>query len=158
MVLLANFTAIAIVLGLIESYISIIQVPGAKLGLANLVTIIILYLFSYKEAILVTLTRVFIIALATTFGPTFWMGFVGAIFSVTFMAIFKKVGFGIILVSLIGSITHQIGQIVVGIKILGSNEIILYLVIMIPIGIVMGILIGVISGNFLKHYEKNKIE
>lgn len=154
-VLLANLAAVAIVLGIIESRLELVAVPGAKLGLANLVSLVVLYMFSYKEALLLTVIRIFMVGLLSgVLGAPFWMGFAGGVLSITVMAIFKKIKFSTTLVSLFGSISHQIGQVIVGVIILGANEIVYYLYIMIPLGVISGILIGIISERFLIHYNK----
>jgi len=157
MILLANLTAVAIVLGLIESRLNIISVPGAKLGLANLVSLIILYLFSYKEALIITITRVILVGvLSGSLGAPFWMGLSGGFVSITIMAILKNIKLSTTVVSLFGSITHQIGQIIVGMYVLGAKEIAMYLYIMVPIGIISGVIIGLIAEKFLIHYDSRK--
>lgn len=160
MILLSNLTAFAIVLGLIESRLELIAVPGAKLGLANLVSLVVLYLYSYKEALIITITRVILVGvLSGNLGPTFWMGLSGGLVSVLCMSLLKKMKLSTTVVSLFGSITHQIGQVAIGMKVLGANEIFMYLYIMIPLGIISGIVIGLIAERFLIHYErKNNIE
>ena len=60
MAVLANLVAIAIVLNLVEAQFNFIAVPGAKLGLANLVTMVVVYMFTAREAFIVTLLRVII--------------------------------------------------------------------------------------------------
>ena len=58
---LALFCAIAIVLSYIESLIPLyLGVPGAKLGLANVVTLTLLLCFGLKEAFIVMLLRILI--------------------------------------------------------------------------------------------------
>ena len=59
---LSIMLALAIVLGYAESFIPS-WVPGVKLGLANLVILILLYSCPFYEAFLVSLLRVFIVAL-----------------------------------------------------------------------------------------------
>ena len=95
MTLLANFLAIAIVLNIIESAIPIIPVPGAKLGFANVVTLIILYVYSFKESVVITLLRVFLVALLSgkLLGVTFYMSLSGAVFATLAMGFFKKMNF-----------------------------------------------------------------
>ena len=155
MILLANLAAVAIVLGIVESRLEIAIVPGAKLGLANLITLIVLYLFSFKEAFIVTIVRILMVGiLSGVLGPPFWMGFAGGIFSVTIMSLFKKAKLSTTLVSLFGSIAHQIGQILVGVQLLGGKQIAYYLYIMIPLGVVSGIAIGFIAEKFLINYNK----
>lgn len=156
MVLLSSLTASAIILSIIESQLKIIPVPGAKLGLANLITIVVLMLFSFKDAALVTLFRILLIAvLSGNVGPTFFMGMSGGILALLVMGISKKLKLGIILLSLLGSLSHQIGQIFAGIYIIGANEIIYYLYIMLPIGVITGIINGIIAEKFILNL-KNK--
>ena len=60
-------TALAMVMGFIETLIPInLGIPGMKLGLANLIVIIALYLFDIKTAIVVSFLRIVLIAM--TFG------------------------------------------------------------------------------------------
>lgn len=160
MILLANLTAVSIVLGLIESRLEIISVPGAKLGLANLVSLVILYLFSYREALLITITRVVLVGVLSGYlGPPFWMGLSGGIVSVSAMALLKNIKLSTTVVSLFGSIAHQIGQIIVGMYVLGAKEIYMYLYIMIPLGIISGVIIGLIAEKFIIHFEaRNNIK
>lgn len=153
MAILANLVAIAIVLNLVEAQFNFIAVPGAKLGLANLVTMVVVYMFTAREAFIVTLLRVIIVGLASgrLFGPTTVMGFSGAILSLTVMILLKNINiFGIVLVSVISSMAHQVGQIIAGIYVIGSADVLYYLPVMLPLGIVSGILIGIISERFIK--------
>ena len=64
---LALFCAIAIVLSYIESLIPLyLGVPGAKLGLANVVTLTLLLCFGLKEAFIVMFLRILIVSLTFT--------------------------------------------------------------------------------------------
>jgi len=90
-------------------------------------------------------------------GPTFYMGTAGAIASLIVMGTLKQLKvFGMTLVSLIGSISHQIGQIVAGIFVIGATEVFYYLPIMLPIGVVSGIIIGLIAEKFMVTMKNNE--
>ena len=53
------FTSLALIFSYVESLIPIsFGIPGVKLGLANLITILVLYKMSVKEAYLVSVVRV----------------------------------------------------------------------------------------------------
>lgn len=157
MVLLANLTAMAIVLGLVENFINISPVPGAKLGLSNLIVIVVLYLFSWKEATLVTLLRVLLVGLLSgNLQVTFWMGLGGALLSVFVMSVLKFLKSAPTLTSLIGSLAHQIGQITVAIIAFSTVQISGYLLIMLPMGVITGLVIGIITERFLIHVTKSK--
>lgn len=153
--ILSMLLAIAIVLNVIEMQINIIPVPGAKIGFANIVTVIVLYMYGFRKASLVTLLRVLIVALLyRSFTLTFWMGFGGAVASILIMGILKS-WFKIhtITVSVIGAITHTIGQVVVGMILLETELLILYLPLMLLISVPAGILTGVIADRFLNSFS-----
>jgi len=152
MTLLANFLAIAIVLNIIESAIPIIPVPGAKLGFANVVTLIIIYVYSFKDGFALTILRVLLVALLSgkLLGPIFYMSMSGAVVATLAMGLFQKLNyFGIIGVSILGSIFHCIGQIAAGIFVIGSIAVIAYLPVMLFLSIPAGVLTGIIAKRFL---------
>ncbi len=151
MTLLANFLAIAIVLNIIESAIPIIPVPGAKLGFANIITLIILYVYSFRDSVVITLLRVVLVAILSgkLLGITFYMSLSGAVFATLAMGFFKQLNyFGFVGVSTIGSVFHAIGQIVAGIFVIGSTAVIAYLPIMLFLSIPAGVLTGIIAQRF----------
>ena len=152
---LSMLIAVAIVLNVIEMSINIIPVPGAKIGFANIVTVIVLYMYGFKSATLVTLLRVFLVGLLSrSFTIPFWMGLGGAILSIHVMGIFKSwLKMHLITVSVFGAITHTLGQVIVGIYLLETDLLILYLPLMLLISIPAGILIGLIAQRFFKTYR-----
>lgn len=154
MALLGVLTAGAIVIAILESFIPSIGIPGVKLGLANIVVLIILYELGIVEAILVNLLRVLVVGLirGTFLSMGFLMSLTGAVLSLTIMIIFylliKK--FSIIGVSVIGSIFHVSGQILVAMLYLGTAYIILYLPIIAVSAIITGVFVGVIAQLIIK--------
>lgn len=153
MTLLANFLAIAIVLNIIESAIPVIPVPGAKLGFANVVTLIVLYVYTFKDSSILTIARVLLVSLLTgkLLGPVFYMSISGAILALLAMGIFKKMNFfGILGVSVLGSVFHCIGQVIGGYFVIGSTAIVLYLPVMLFLSIPAGVVTGLIAQRFLK--------
>ncbi len=151
MILLANFLAIAIVLNIVESAIPIIPVPGAKLGFANIVTLIVLYVYGFKNAATLTIARVLLVALLTGkfLSPTFYLSFSGAIFALLSMGLMKRLDFFSMLgVSVIGSIMHAIGQIVAAVVVLETPTVVAYLPIMLLFSVPAGVMTGIISKKF----------
>ena len=92
---LAAFLALSVVLSLIESFIPIINGSffGIKVGISNVVFIYILYKYSYKEAIFLSILRVILIGMIRTgiFNTTFFFSLSGALVSMTMMFLFKKI-------------------------------------------------------------------
>ena len=149
MALLGVLTAGAIVIAIIESFIPSIGIPGVKLGLANIVILIILYELGIVEAITVNLLRVLVVGLVrgTFLGMGFFMSLTGAIFSLGIMILFylliKK--FSVIGVSVVGSIFHVGGQILIAMIYLGSAYIVLYLPVLAISAIITGVFVGIIA-------------
>ena len=94
---IAMLLALSIVLGLIESSIPIINniIPGIKLGIVNAVVIIVLYLYGFKEALFLSITRVFLLGMIRTglFNIIFFFSLSGALFSLIFMSLSKNIFF-----------------------------------------------------------------
>lgn len=147
--------ALAMLFSYIDTLIPIFPIPGMKLGLANLVVLIALYLLSSKAAIFISIVRIILVAI--TFGnlSAFMFSFAGAILSLCLMLIFKRTNkFSMIGVSILGAISHNIAQIVVAIIILESILIISYLPYLLVSAVVTGILIGLLGALVLKRLER----
>lgn len=147
--LLAILTAITLVLAIVESFIPSIGVPGVKLGLANIAILIVLYEIGIWEAVGINVFRVLIVSLirGTFLSMGFLMSLAGAFMSLGIMILFylliKK--FSIIGVSVIGSLFHVTGQILVAMAFLGTGYVIFYLPLIAISAIVCGVLVGIIA-------------
>ena len=152
--LLGVLTAAAIVISILESFIPGVGIPGVKLGLANIVILVILYEIGILEAIAVNIFRVVMTAAlrGTIFSMGFLMSLTGAVFSLTVMIVFylliKK--FSIIGVSVIGSIFHVTGQILIAMLYLGTVYIVLYLPFIAISAIITGVFVGVVAQLIIK--------
>ena len=147
--LLGILTAGAIIIAFVESFIPSIGIPGIKLGLANIVILIILYEIGFVEAIIVDMLRVLLVGLLR--GSLFTMGFLmsltGAVFSLAIMILLhlliKK--FSIIGVSVIGSVFHITGQILIAMLFLGTVYVIYYFPFILLSAIITGVFVGIIA-------------
>lgn len=154
MALLGVLTAGAIVIAILESFIPSIGIPGVKLGLANIVILVILYELGILEAVIVNILRVLVVGLVrgTFLGMGFLMSITGAVFSLGIMIVFylliKK--FSIIGVSVIGSVFHVGGQILIAMIYLGTAYIVLYLPVIAISAIITGVFVGIIARLIIK--------
>lgn len=152
--LIATLTASAVVIGIIESFIPSIGIPGIKLGLANIVILVTLYELGIIEAIFVNVLRVVLVSLirGTIMSMGFVMSLMGAIFSLGIMILFYLVirKFSIIGVSVIGAIFHVIGQILIAMIYLGTSGIVYYLPFIALSAIVTGVIVGIVSQLIIK--------
>lgn len=144
---LALFCAIAIILSYIETLIPFqFGIPGAKIGLANITTIIILFCFGFKEAFIVMLLRVFIVG--ATFTNLYMMlySLAGGIISLAMMALFYKTHlFSNYIVSIIGGIFHNVGQLLVAMFFFNTTTFLYYLPYLLLIGSLSGAVIGIVA-------------
>lgn len=109
--------AISVVFHIVESMIPIpIPIPGFHLGLANIVGLITLYMFGPSQMLEVNFMRVLLASLlrGSIFGTGFWLSLCGVSLS-SLASIFakKKTHMSIYGVSVVGSVFHSIGQVVV---------------------------------------------
>ena len=152
--LLGILTAGAIIIAIIESFIPSIGIPGIKLGLANIVILIILYEIGFLEAIIVDMLRVLVVGLirGTFLSMGFLMSVTGAVFSLGIMILLhlliKK--FSIIGVSVIGSVFHIIGQILIAMLFLGTVYVIYYFPFILLSAIITGVFVGIIAKLVVK--------
>ena len=149
MALLGVLTAAAIVIAILESFIPSVGIPGVKMGLANIVILIILYELGIWEAAVVNLLRVLVVSLVrgTFLSMGFLMSLTGAALSLGIMILFylliKK--FSIIGVSVIGSLFHVTGQILIAMIFLGTAYIFLYLPVIALSAIITGVFVGIVA-------------
>jgi heptaprenyl diphosphate synthase len=144
---LGVFLALALVLSYVESLIPFFfGVPGMKLGLTNLIIVVLLYCLGPKEAYLISIVRVFLAGFL--FGNLFSIVYslAGAVLSLTVMVILaKKTELKVVTVSAIGGICHNIGQLIVAAIVVESYNIFYYLPALLIAGLITGLLIGIVS-------------
>ena len=153
------FTALALIFSYVESLIPInFGIPGVKLGLANLITLIALYKMSVKEAFLISIARV--VLAGFIFGNLFAIlySLAGGLLSLTIMTWFKRSNkFSIYGISMAGGVFHNVGQLMMAILVVESVTIAGYLPVLLVSGLITGLVIGVVSGETLKRIGKIKI-
>ena len=154
------FLGLTIALAMIMSYIETLfplnfAVPGIKMGLANIVIIFVLYRMSFGDACIVSLVRVFLVSLL--FGNVMALAYslAGAALSLHVMYLLKKSDkFSVIGVSITGAVMHNVGQIIMAVIIMGTEQIAYYLPALAVSGTISGILIGVVSSLVIKRIKK----
>ncbi len=152
--LMGILTAGAIIIAILESFIPSVGIPGVKLGLANIVILIILYEIGIREAIIVDLCRVFLVGLlrGSLLSMGFLMSLTGATLSLGIMILLYLVvkKFSIIGVSVVGSVFHVIGQILIAMAFLGSIYVVYYLPFIALSAIITGVFVGFVSKLVIK--------
>lgn len=157
--IIAIFVTLALVLSYVDSLIPLaIMVPGIKIGLANIVIILSLYMIGEKETILISTIRVILSSLLFGTMLTFAYSMTGAILSLIIMIILKKrTTLATMTISIIGAVSHNIGQIIMAVIIMSTKEIIYYLPILMITGVISGTIIGVLASLLIQFTKKNQI-
>ena len=156
--IISMLLAMAIVLNYLESFIPVF-VPGVKLGLANVIILIMLYEFNWYEALAVDILRILIVSLirGTILSPAFFMALSGGMLSYLIMLLFSRIKiFSKIGVSVLGSLSHATGQIVIAIILLDSFDLVYYLPFIAILSLGTGIISGIITSLYLKRSITNK--
>lgn len=149
--------ALAFVFSYIEFLIPIsLGVPGAKLGLANLVIIVALYTLKERDAFLLSMIRIVLVGF--TFGnmASMMYSLAGGLLSFAAMVIAKKTKLlSTTGVSVLGGVFHNIGQIIVAMLVLDTSSLIYYLPVLIIVGSVAGIVIGILGASVTKRIKRS---
>ncbi|MDE5983793.1 MAG: Gx transporter family protein [Eubacterium sp.] len=155
--LFGMMVALAFTFSYLESLIPFdFAIPGVKLGLANLVVVVALYIMNPGEAFTIAVIRIFLAGL--TFGNMYSLAYslCGGILSFVVMWLTKKTKLSVIGVSMLGGICHNIGQIAVAAVIMETIRIAYYLPVLLVAGLVTGLLLGVVSKLIIDRFEKIK--
>ncbi|MDU1202813.1 MAG: Gx transporter family protein [Clostridiales bacterium] len=149
MVFLGLMVGYSLILYILETYIPnpfIVFFPGAKLGLTNIITLVSLLIFGFKETFIIVTVRVILSSIFA--GPMSYLLFSigGAYLSLIVMFLVNKIkGFSVIGVSIAGAIAHNIGQLLVASILVENFLMITYLPFMLATSLVTGLFVGIVS-------------
>ena len=153
------FTALALILSYIETLIPVnFGIPGVKLGLANLIIVIVLYRMGWREALLLSVVR--IVLSGFIFGNLFAIlySLAGGVLSLAVMALLKKSGaFSVAGVSIAGGVCHNMGQLFVAMLVVETYQVGYYFPALLIMGVATGLVIGIASGEVLKRIRNIRL-
>lgn len=154
-------TALALVFGYIEHLVPFpIGIYGIKLGLANLVVVVMLYRFKWYTALSINLLRIFISFLLFGSATSLIYSLCGGVLSFLAMLLISRIkrpSFSALGVSICGGITHNCGQLLAATILLDELRLTFYLPVLVITGAVTGTVIGLIALLILKNpLFKNK--
>lgn len=148
---LGLLVSMGLILHFVESMVPMTAVvPGAKLGLANIVSLISLVLYGFEGGIMVLAMRILIGSLlAGTFMTiNFYLSTAGGIISFLAMYLsyrYLKNGFSLVGISVIGATFHNLGQIILAYYIIANPGIFYYLPFFVLLAVPTGIGVGLVS-------------
>ena len=158
-IFLSILVSIGLALSVLESSIPLpIAIPGARLGLSNMVVLITLVVFGFKEGIIVSGLKSIVLMLVTGSISSFIYSFSGAIISCIGMYLvysyFSKV-FSLIGVSIFGALFHNFAQVTVASIMLSNSRIYTYLPFLMLTSIFTGYFVGLSSAYIIQNLKKN---
>ncbi len=152
--LCAVLISLALALSYVERFIPLqmlIPLPGIKLGLANIVTLIALYLLGARNALIILILRCI---LGSFFGggiSGLMFSLTGGLLAVTVMIVAQKIPcFSIYGVSVLGAAAHHVGQIGIAMILMKSVYVGAYLPYLLAAGLFTGLATAAAGARVLK--------
>lgn len=156
---LGVFTSLALILSYVELLIPInFGIPGMKLGLANLLVVILLYKGCPRDALLLSVIRILLSGLI--FGNMFsiFYSLGGGLLSLAVMVFLKKTGqFTVAGISIGGGASHNVGQLLVAMFVVQTYQVGYYLPVLLIAGVITGAVIGILSAEVLKRTQSIRL-
>ena len=159
LIFLSLLTSVGLVLSVTESMMPMPFIaPGAKLGLSNMVVLVTLVLFGFKEALTVGVLKSIILILITGSVTSFFYSLTGAILSCITMALaYSYLGnvFSLIGVSILGAVAHNVGQILTASLMMQNLRVFSDLPILLLTSLFTGYFVGLASIFITKNLKKS---
>lgn len=147
------FASLAVVLGILESLIPFaVTIPGAKLGLGNILVLTCLYFFGGRDALSLIVLKTLLTAFILGSFSTLMFSIMGALSSFLMMYVLLRFGkniFSLMGVSVAGGVAHNAGQLFAASIVLGTMKIYYYLPLLLVSGVVTGIFVGLASRHLI---------
>ncbi len=146
--------ALSLILSYIEFLLPSIGIPGVKLGLANLIILMLLIKYPLRVSTTVNILRILLAGFMFTGPVAMLFSLAGGLSSMLIMKLAIKLKvFSNIGVSVAGSCIHNFAQLIVAIIILDTFNIIYYMPALIISGTISGIAIGILTTVALPRIE-----
>ncbi len=158
LIYISLLVAQGVIIGLLENMIPFpfAIAPGAKLGLANLITIIAIFTMPKRESFFLVCLRLILTTFLGGTLSTLFYSAAGALLSYVGMLLTKQLGptrVSVIGISSVGGFLHNVGQLAMASFIARSWSVMLYLPILSLIGILAGIAVGIAANYLLQHVK-----
>ena len=149
----ALFCAAATVLGIAESALPIVSaIPGGKIGLANAVIVLVLYIYGAKTAFTVSIIRSFLVSFILSGSNALPYSLSGAVISMAAMALlYKNKNVSPVGICVLGAFFNNAAQIFTACVMLGNTAAMGYFTILAPVSVICGIAVGVLVKRLLKY-------
>ena len=158
--LIAALAAVALTIFVAESQIPpVVPMPGVKLGLANIVTLVAMVLLNRRDALFVLAVRLILGAAFTGGFSAFLFSAVGGLFAYLVMAALVGLFPEKLLwaVSVLAALAHNAGQMLVAVLVTGTPGIMVYILLLAASGVVTGVFTGLAAMFLIRAVRKSGI-
>lgn len=142
---MAMMITIALILSYVETLIPAIPIPGAKIGLPNIITLLALCTLGFVDALIILVFRATISSLLFSSVMSLAYSLTGGILSLIIMYLLLRLfkdRISLVATSMVGAITHTVGQVCIAIIILETFTLITMLPLLIIVSIAAGLIVG----------------
>ncbi len=143
--ILALYTTLALAIYGVESLLPpLLPIPGMKLGLANIITLLVLTKYSAKDAFFVLLSRILLATFAFGQLVSLLYSLCGGIFCFGIMCAIKWLlrNRHLYIISVFGALFHNLGQLLIALLLTRTIGVLSYLPFLVICGIVTGLFTG----------------
>ena len=159
-ILISLFVSVALIVSLLEYYIPI-PIPNVRLGLSNIIIINSILLFGFKETFFISFLKAILLVIILGNPISFIYNFSAGFTSIVTMYILNKFCskyLSLIGISVLGSVSHVMVQILVSMVLLNTRTLINFIPFLGIIGVFTGILVGIISNYIYKILRGNYVK
>lgn len=148
----AQFVAVMMILGYIESLMPVGTLPGIKLGLSNSVLLLSLYWLGIPVSFRLMLAKVFLSGFLFGNPQTIQYSLAGGVLSMAAMslAIFGLRGVEPVGAGVAGAVMHNVGQVLLAMAVLRTAGLLYYMGVLMLAGIAMGMATGTAAGILMR--------
>lgn len=155
--LMAALTAVALTIFVAEAQIPpVVPIPGAKLGLANIITLVAVVLLGRREAGEILLVRIILGSMFTGSVSAMLFSIAGGVLAWGVMCLTVHF-FGekqLWIVSVLAALGHNVGQLAVAVWVTGTVSILVYAPVLIAAGVVAGVFTGIAALYLIRAVRK----
>ncbi len=161
LVTLGFLTAVAVALQIFEATVpTLVQIPGGKLGIANIITLVIIAVFGGRAAISVAFIR-------SALGSLLYGGVISGIYSVSgavgaaliSVVLYKRCSkLSLVGIGVIGALAHNLIQVIVAVILMQNVFVFTYYPVLMIIGVISGVVTGFAAGCILRNKVIFKIK
>lgn len=159
-ILISLFVSVALIASLLEYYIPI-PIPNVRLGLSNIIIINSILLFGFKETFFISFLKAILLVIILGNPISFIYNFSAGFTSIVIMYILNRFCskyLSLIGISVLGSVSHVMVQILVSMVLLNTRTLINFIPFLGIIGVFTGILVGIISNYMYKILRGNYVK